>query len=373
LSKSKTRKITGPEVKTFKDLADEIIKQSKCCACGSCVAYCESQSFNVITMENHFPRFKSEETIDNCKECGICYYICPQTPPILELIEQSHEIQDKLGKILSIQALRTTKKELEDVRQDGGIVSTILEYLFDKSEIDAAIVSEYDEQLQTIPKIIFNKDELVKAAGTRYSISSQVLPLKDLYQLTPDFLWEKGIVEIDQLRIAFVGTPCQVRAIAKMKQLSIKPAHLIKLVISLFCFENFNHDELYEILTKETNVKPTEIKKTWIKKNFFIKDNKGNKHEVDIKKLDPAVREHCLSCDDFTGKFSDISVGASGAPEGFSMVVVRNEKGQKVINGLIKDGYAKPYSVPLDQINEWKIKKINRLNKMISLKIKKNK
>ena len=38
------------DVKIFKDLEDEIIKTNKCCACGACVAYCSSQSFDVIKM-----------------------------------------------------------------------------------------------------------------------------------------------------------------------------------------------------------------------------------------------------------------------------------------------------------------------------------
>ena len=43
-------------------------------------------------------------------------------------------------------------------------------YIFDKHEIDGAIVSEYDENLKPIPKIIYNKEDLFKSSGTRYTI-----------------------------------------------------------------------------------------------------------------------------------------------------------------------------------------------------------
>jgi len=64
--------------------------------------------------------------------------------------------------------------------------------------------------------MIFNKEELLKSAGTRYSISPQILPLKDLYKISQDILSDKGINDVDQLRIAFIGTPCQTKAIRKI-------------------------------------------------------------------------------------------------------------------------------------------------------------
>ena len=80
------------EVKVFKDLFETIIHPGKCCSCGSCVAYCESQGFNVIKMEGYTPKYKSPETVDNCNECGLCYYICPQTDTLQEKINKYYKI-----------------------------------------------------------------------------------------------------------------------------------------------------------------------------------------------------------------------------------------------------------------------------------------
>jgi coenzyme F420-reducing hydrogenase beta subunit len=83
------------------------------------------------------------------------------------------------------------------------------------------------------------------------------------------------------------------------------------------------------------------------------------------------VRNHCHDCDEFTGKFSDISVGASGAPSGYSMIISRNEKAHNLINSLLSEGLIEQYIIPVDQTKKWKEKRIAQLKRMVSLKTKK--
>ncbi|MFW9819255.1 MAG: Coenzyme F420 hydrogenase/dehydrogenase, beta subunit C-terminal domain [Candidatus Thorarchaeota archaeon] len=360
------------DVKTFEDVKNEVIERNKCCACGACIAYCESQGFDVIEMNGDIPEFKSKKSIDNCTECGVCYYICPQTKILKKELNEAFSIDDSIGNIIKVLAAKTTISSLDKIWQNGGVVTAILTYLFDKHKIDAAIVSEFDMNFQPVPKIIFDKKDIVKSAGTRYSISSQISPLKNLYTIPKEILKNKEIFDVDQLRMAFIGTPCQCKAVSKMKFLHVKPAHVIKYIISLFCFENFLYTQLYDILKKETEVNPAKIKKTWIKKNFFLQTKDNKKYEIDIRILDPAVRNNCRDCNDFTGRFADISVGASGAPEGYSMILVRTDTGEKVINKMLSNRIIDQFIVPSKNIIEWKNKKIDWYKKLISLKIKNN-
>lgn len=358
------------EIKTFRDLEKDVIKTNKCCACGACISHCESQSFDVIEMEGYTPKFKSDKNADKCTECGVCYYICPQTTTLMKELNEFHGIEDEIGHVIKVLAAKTTIAEIEKVGQDGGVVSTILSYLIDERKIDAAIVSEYDENFEPFPKIVFDKEDLSKSAGTRYSISSQILPLKNLYDISQEILEKKDILDIDKLRVAFVGTPCQCKAINKMKFLHIKPTHVIKYIISLFCFENFNYTQLYDILKKETEVKRPEIKKTWIKKNFFLITQDDREFEVNIKTLNSAVRDHCHECNDFTGKFSDISIGASGVPKGYSMIIIRTQNGETLINSALSSAVIEKYIVPAEESGEWKNKKLNWFKKLIAYKAK---
>ncbi|TFG08034.1 MAG: hypothetical protein EU539_03435 [Promethearchaeota archaeon] len=358
------------EIRTFKDLEKEVINAGECCSCGACIAYCESQSFDVIELDEYTPRFKSDKNAENCTECGLCYFICPQTHTILPQLEEKHQIEDELGHIIDLFAAKSQDDKMAEFGQDGGVITSILAYLFDHNKIDAAIVSEFDEHMKPIPKLIFDKKELVKSAGTRYSISPNILPLKDLYNIPEEIIEQKGIYDIEQLRLAFVGTPCQCRAINKMKFLNVKPAHVIKYVIGLFCFENFNYENLMEVLKKETNVDPSNIKKTTIKKNFFLTSKDDKQFEIDIKVFDKCVRDHCHKCDEFTAKFTDISVGASGAPDGYSMVITRTDKGHELAKSLLSRGYITEYVLPAEKSKEWKQKKKDLYRKMISYKVK---
>ncbi|MFX1311857.1 MAG: Coenzyme F420 hydrogenase/dehydrogenase, beta subunit C-terminal domain [Promethearchaeota archaeon] len=369
MTESEFQKLLYNEIKTFEDLENEIIKNDKCCACGACIAYCESQSFNVIEMNGYTPEFKSEKSLNNCTKCGVCYYICPQTPIIMNELNAIYSIEDNIGRIIEIMAAKTKDSAIEKVGQDGGIVSTLIKFLFEKNKIDAAIVSEYDNEFRPIPKIIFNKEDLVKSAGTRYSISPQLFPLKDLYRISQEVIKKKRIFDIDQLRMAFIGTPCQCRAIRKMNFLRVKPAHVIKYIFSLFCFENFDYDKLFDTLKKETNLDPIDIRKTWIKKNFFIESKSNEQFEVNIKTLDPAVRKNCRECNDFIGRFSDISIGSSGAPKKYSMIISRTEKGHKLMKSIRSNGLIDQFVLSASQSADWINQKLNLYNKLISSKV----
>ena len=367
------KKTVLKDVKIFKDLEEEIIKTNKCCACGACVAYCSSQMFDVIKMEGYTPQFISNANVDNCKECGLCYYICPQTEPLMNLLNEKYQIKDEMGFVQDIIAAKTTDEKIKEMGQDGGLVTTLLTYLFDINKIDAAIVSEYDEKLKPIPKIIYSKEELLKSSGTRYSISSNILTLRDLYSIAEEIV-EKNhqIYDINQIRMAFVGTPCQCRAIRKMQLLNISPAHVIKYVFGLFCMENYDYEKLFQLVKKVTNEESTNIAKMNIKKNFFITNKEGKVYEVELKKFDDAVRNHCHDCDEFTSRFADISFGGSGAVQQNSMVIIRTKLGEELIRDVAIAGYIDKFTPTKSTISDWKASKIDLLRRMTNNKINKS-
>ena len=50
------------------------------------------------------------------------------------------------------------------------------------------------------------------------------------------------------------------------------------------------------------------------------------------------VRPCCHSCGDFTSEFADLSVGNVGTPDGWSTVIVRNERGDAALKAAEKAG-----------------------------------
>jgi coenzyme F420 hydrogenase subunit beta len=64
----------------------------------------------------------------------------------------------------------------------------------------------------------------------------------------------------------------------------------------------------------------------------------SEEHSWPVGDLDSATASSCAYCQDFTGKYSDLSCGNIGSDEGWTTVLVRTERGEKVIKGALNEG-----------------------------------
>jgi coenzyme F420-reducing hydrogenase beta subunit len=108
-----------------------------------------------------------------------------------------------------------------------------------------------------------------------------------------------------------------------------------------------------------------------IKKNFFITNKNNEVKEVELHKFDPAVRNHCKECDEFTSRFADISFGGSGAVQQNSMIIIRTETGQELITNALIEGYVEKFVPKKSPIPQWKGSKLDLLKRMTTNKVSK--
>ena len=102
--------------------------------------------------------------------------------------------------------------------------------------------------------------------------------------------------------------------------------------------ETFNHDSFIDYL-KENDVDPARVTKFEIKKGrFYAHAGDERLHRARLKKVKSLIRSCCSQCDDFSSEYADISVGNVGSPAGYSTVLVRTERGLKVMKSAIKSG-----------------------------------
>ena len=141
-------------------------------------------------------------------------------------------------------------------------------------------------------------------------------------------------------KIAMVGTPCQILAAAKMdKYPEIIGESPIDISIGLFCMENFSYNYMKELLN-QYNINMKDIRECRIEKGyvwFFLTQDEVFKIPLDEAKK--CIRKSCQICMDFTSELSDISVGSVGSPEGWSTVIIRTDKGLKLLENAEKDNY----------------------------------
>src|SRR5208337_5293077 len=84
------------------------------------------------------------------------------------------------GTYKEVMALKAKDAKITGVTQDGGVVTALLCYAMDKGIIDGALVAgKSDQAWLPKPTIATTKEEIIAAAGTKYTISPVVSVLKD--------------------------------------------------------------------------------------------------------------------------------------------------------------------------------------------------
>ncbi|MGF7117925.1 Coenzyme F420 hydrogenase/dehydrogenase, beta subunit C-terminal domain [Methanobacterium oryzae] len=140
-----------------------------------------------------------------------------------------------------------------------------------------------------------------------------------------------------------VGTPCQILAATKMGK--FMDEFPVDLKIGLFCMENFSYSYMKEML-KEYDTDMDDVKQFRIEKgHLWLYKKDGKVIKIPLDKAKKCMRKNCQVCMDFTSEQSDVSVGSVGSPEGWSTVVIRTDKGLKLVEAAENDNYIETKSM----------------------------
>jgi coenzyme F420 hydrogenase subunit beta len=311
-----------------KALYETIVSKGLCTGCAACVLVCQALGDKTIEYQNEISFPKIVKDVE-CRECNLCHTVCPQTGEGITSVEEDYY----LGDYHKFEIFQSTDPEIKARAQDGGVVTGILKHLMEKHYIDGAIVSTTGDDWFPQPTIAHSIKELLASSGSRYSVSPNILFLDNLLDLEVDHRYSG----FNDENYAFVGTPCMVKAVMNMKKNNLKIVRKIKLTIGLFCFENFNHEEITRRLEEKTGTKRQDWEKLNIKRRMLVYiKGKSEPFEIPLKELHDIVRGACNICLDLTNFSSDIAVGGVGAPSGYSSVLIRTNVGQEAVNLAIK-------------------------------------
>ena len=179
-----------------------------CSACGACGVVCPKEAISFST--SSVGRLYAEVSND-CVDCGLCMKVCPS------LVNSSHETNDPyLGNLLKVYTGKSLVHSYYMNGQSGGICTTLLSYLFDVSEIDAAIVCKPSSS-QAI--IVEDKDDLKSTQGSCYTPVDLLTALKNIGT---------------KKSVAIVGLPCHLQGLQNLQKLS-KRFECIRYKIGLIC------------------------------------------------------------------------------------------------------------------------------------------
>jgi coenzyme F420 hydrogenase subunit beta len=325
-------------VRTIQDVIEEGI----CTGCGTCATVCPTRCISLI-----YGKPAIEHSIDRsrCIRCGTCYMQCPRSFIDLKLLQKfvfGKEPDDALiGTYTGAYSARSKDEKILEKAQDGGIGTAILLYALEEGVIDGAVTAIKGERpWEPVPFVATNKEELLDSAGTKYTVASNMITLR------------KAIRGNGFRKLGYVGTPCNVQALRKMELYPIGAREIpesIEFIVGLFCMENFYYADVRSIVEFESGAELKKVKKMDIKKGkFWVHTVDGDVISIELEDAKKYASPPCKICLDYTAELADISIGSVGSPGGWSTVLVRTGRGEKIWEDAVEKMYIE--SVDLEEV-----------------------
>lgn len=327
---------TDRERKHWKHLFAEIVATEICCGCSACVVACP---FHVIEMNDFDPvMIDPSNPIDDCihgqKGCSLCAMACLRLEPSYEAVEtllfgrRRKHPSEPWGIAKEIVLARAADSAVLPRGQDGGVVTALLAWMLDKGEIEAACVSKPSPSKPWFddPFLATNKEELIEAAGSRYTYCSTPLALRQA-------------AEKKMKSVALVGVSCEATAIREMEAQGIKRwTRMVKFVAGLMCNETFAYEPfIFDIVQGRYGVDIGRIAKINVKGDVIVSLEDSTDVVIPLDECKPYANAWCHHCPDFAAEHADISFGGLGMT-GWTMCLIRTEYGADLWSRALSAG-----------------------------------
>jgi len=235
-----------------------------------------------------------------------------------------------LGTYKEAVSARATDKQIQRVSQDGGIVTALLSFALEEGVIEGAVVAGPGKELwKPEPLVAMTPDEILSAAGTKYTFSPNVWALK------------KAVRQYGIEKVGTVAIPCQLQGIRKMQAYPFGTrfiADKIALLVGIFCMENFPFTSLETFISEKMNSSPDVVEKMDIGKGKFWIKSFGEEIGLPLKETHGYEQAGCNICADYTAELADVSTGSVGSPDGWSTVLKRTDAGASIFDQAVEAG-----------------------------------
>ncbi len=340
------------------ELDAKVIKTGLCTLCGACVGNCPY-------LAAYEGRVLLKDICDLPQ--GRCQAACPRVS--LDLDELNEVVfgmpypEDGLGTARSVVMARTTDSKIRARAQDAGTVTALMKFAMEEGLIDSAILTGFEDKSWPRGIVASNHEQILKCSGSSYLAAPTIESFNQVIQ-NPNYR-----------SIGFIGTPCQVMALVKMRT---APAEVsqdmdrLKLIVGLFCTWALAYPDFGRFLEKrildpvvryEVPPHPANVLSAYTDKDRF---------SFPIEEVLPFVRPACRLCLDLTAEFADLSVGG-GRREvlNWNTVVVRTERGMSLLDSAIKKGIIETAPIPEGNLTRLKAAAYNKKKRAIEAIIQK--
>ena len=243
----------------------------------------------------------------------------------------------------------------------GGATTALLIYMLDSGEIDGVVAAKKVRGLVAELVIARNREEVLQAAGNRWSVLPYTTKLKEALQ--------HGDVE----KVALVGLPCQAQFLWQMRMFPLLETDFVNkihMIISLFCIGTFVSEAFVDILKLRYGLDPERVSSIGLEGNRLRIVYDSEEKVIPLQEVIPYIQTGCLVCPDYTGVLADLSSGLSENYPGYTVFIIRSECAREAVYGAKDRGYLEVRKAGADVIDEIETKargKIVRATRYMSL------
>ena len=320
----------------WRELKREVVDTGLCTGCAACVMACPRDVLGYT--DDFFPvqvgvGMAHDQCVIGDRGCDICTRACPrfrswESDLDEALFGRPRTADEVYGHTRSILLTRATDRGVHEAGQDGGLVSTLLIWGLENERIDGALTSAITAgrgPFDAEPFLATTRQDVLDTAGSRYTYSANPLAMAEAEQR-----------KLKQ--IALVGMSCQASINGSVEAYGVnKYKRKIALTIGLLCSKTFTYEGQRTVLA-DHGIDIADVVKINIKGKYQVWTRDGGYHEIPLKLFHPYTREGCKLCPDFAAQHADISTGGIGADDNWTLTLVRTQRGEEWMKGVIDAG-----------------------------------
>ena len=314
---------------------EDIRSQGLCACTGTCAGVCPENAIDMRLTRGgvYVPYIEFRK----CNFCGSCIEVCPghsvDFGSLNKFVFNKLPEDDLIGNYMKCYVGHSTNEDIRKGASSGGAITALLIHALEQGAIDGALVTRTDRSLEPEFVIAKTKDEIIAASGSKYCPAPINIKIREVI----------GNCE----RIAYVGLPCQLHGMRKVEQLNDDLRKRVVLHLGLFCGHAVSFQGT-ELLLKKIGVNIEEVEGISYRGcgwpgRMTVKSKEGER-TIHYTEYWPSLfgsffftPTRCTLCCDQMAELADISFGDPWLLEfkneslGKSIIVVRNEEGEKII------------------------------------------
>jgi len=358
----------------------DIVDWRLCVGCGACAYICPKGQIALWDFLDEGIRPVVGDPA-SCGECRRCVDVCPGVETDFGVLPPGPALGDARfrqdwGQVLEIWEGHAVDSTIRFRGSSGGALTALAAYCLEQGGMHGVlhIGQNPDDPVRNSTRLSRTRNDLMKAVGSRYAPASVCNGL--------------GLVEAAPAPCAIIGKPSEIAALRKAEAMQPGLAAKVGVAMSFFCAESPSTAGTLALLEK-MGVQPAELAdlryrgEGW--PGHFAPTRRGE--TAPTGKMTYAESWAFLQrfrpwsvqlWPDGSGELADISCGdpwyeqPDGENPGFSLVVVRTEKGREIVRGAIAAGYlaltpAEPWKLAKSQVN-LSIKKASMWGRTVAMR-----